>query len=130
MFTKHKIVNGISYLLKEKSKIRPYILDIAAKEWEPEDFINYGEDLNQSQWKLKIVSIPKIKEQLKLITSQTFQADLTKRVATQKKLHAKRTPLSPIIIRGSDFLIFDGYARVHFLKTLGVKRVLAYVGYR
>lgn len=125
-----QMVDDISYALIEKSKILPYILAIANKEWEPNDFIKYGDDLNISQWILKIVSISEIKEQPHLMESQTFQEDLEKRIMIQRNLFAKQKPLTPIILRGSDYLLFDGYARVHFLQELGIKRVLAYVGYR
>lgn len=127
---KYKIVDGVPYVLVNETNVRDSIIAIANKEWEPEDFTRYGTDLKESQWKLEIVSINKIKEQTHLMASKTFQADLKKRIVIQRKLYAKQTPLSPIVLRGSDYLIFDGYARIYFLKGLGIKHVLAYVGYK
>ena len=36
--------------------------------------------------------------------------------------------IEPIVVRGRDMVVYDGYARLHALKQLGKRNVLAYVG--
>ncbi len=103
---------------------------VVKEEWEVEDFEKYGEELRHSEWKLEEVELIKIKMRPELMASQEFGEDLAARIEKQRESHANGMPIRPIILRGADLLIFDGYARVHFLQKIGKKKCLAYVGYK
>ena len=51
-------------------------------------------------------------------------------IKKQKELFAGKIVIPPLILRGNDLFIFDGYARYHFFKDIGIKRCLAYVNHR
>ena len=125
-----KVINGITYTTLAPDKIRKYVIQICEKEWDTEDFPKYGADLYDSSWKLEEIEVAKIVLNETLLQSDTFQKDVQTRIKKQKKLYATRKPLAPLILRGNDLLIFDGYARYHLLNELGVKKCFAYVGYR
>ena len=62
-----------------------------------------------------------------LLASERFQAELKGRIAIQIGLIRERTPIPPLVMRGGDLFLFDGYPRTHALKALGVPLCLAYV---
>lgn len=124
-----RIVDGVTYILVPTEQIRKYIIGVCEKEWDPNDFITYNKDLYGSEWKLEEIDLAKIIPNKTLLKSDVFQKDLRPRLRKQKELYATKKPIPPLILRGSDLLIFDGYARYHLLKELGVKKCLAYVGY-
>lgn len=101
---------------------------MADKEWDPEDFDKYGEELQSAVWGLVIVEVQDVKEHPEIIRSEEFLTDLRPRIQTVSKLIREGKPIPPLILRGKDHLIFDGYARLHALRALGVKKCLAYVG--
>ena len=50
-----------------------------------------------------------------LLVSEEFQANLKDRIATQIGLIRARTAIRPLVLRGGDLFLFDGYARAHML---------------
>lgn len=124
-----RIIDGIKYQLIDNGKIRDYIVDVANKEWEKEDFVKYGTDLETSRWMLKVVDVRKIKVNEDLMRSIEFQKDLKRRIKIIKKILLKDKLIPPLILRGKDLFIFDGYARLRVLESMGVDQCLAYVGY-
>lgn len=123
-----RITDGITYSVLGEDKIRDYVVKICEAEWDAEDFPKYGDDLYKSQWKLEEVEVSKIKVDQDMLQSETFQKDVQPRIVKQRELHEKKEPIPPLILRGNDLLIFDGYARYHLLQELGIKKCLAYVG--
>ncbi|HEV7701844.1 MAG TPA: hypothetical protein VGO63_00130 [Candidatus Paceibacterota bacterium] len=124
-----QIYENISYIILNPEDIRAYVIEIAKEEWGKEDFIIYNDDLYKSSWVLKQVDMGKIKLNKEKLATTIFQEDLRPRIQNQIELYQKNIAIPPLILRGEDFLIFDGYARYHFLKQLGVKTCLAYVGH-
>ena len=122
-------VDGITYVLFPEEQIKKYVIDICEKEWDADDFPKYGNDLYQSTWKLEEIEIAKIFPNPTLMQSEFFQKDVQPRLQKQKELHLAKAPIFPLILRGKDLLIFDGYARYLLLKELEVKKCLAYVGH-
>ena len=123
-----RILEKVQYALIPDEKLQGFVERMAKEEWEVEDFERYGEELHNSRWKLEEVELAKIKMRPELLASRQFQKELVKRIEKQRELCTSGIPIHPIILRGADQLIFDGYARVHFLKEIGKKRCLAYVG--
>ena len=122
--------NGVKYRLLRDDKIREFVLDVANAEWEPHDFEDYGDDLQHSVWELREVELEQIEPNEELLASPNFQEDLKPRIAEIKALLQNAQAIPPLILRGSDFLIFDGYARYQAFKDLGIRKCLAYVGMR
>lgn len=121
-------LQGIEYVvLDNPADIEAYVVATCEEEWDPEDFDNVGLDLYDQNWSLNEVSVKDISVLEQQLESPAFMEDVTSRIATQKKLFEQNVPIPPLILRGRDFLIFDGYARWHLFKELGVSKCLAYV---
>lgn len=121
---------GVRYRLLSGDKVREFVLGMANAEWEPHDFETYGDDSLYSVWELREVELEQIKPNEKLLASPQFQEDLKPRIAEIKTLLQNSQAIPPLILRGSDLLIFDGYARYQALKDQGNRKCLAYVGKR
>jgi len=116
------------HVLEDADAIERYVLAVAAEEWEPKDFEEFAVDLFGQTWTLEQVIVERIKPQQALLDSPEFQADVQPRIARQRALHAVGGAVPPLILRGSDLLIFDGYARWHYFRERGIAHCLAYVG--
>jgi hypothetical protein len=125
-FVRH--FEGVTYRLLRADEVREFVLGVANAEWEPRDFEAYGDDLLHSDWELREIELEQIKPNEILLASFDFQEDLKPRIAEIKMLLQDSQAIPPLILRGSDFLIFDGYARYQALKDQGIRKCLAYVG--
>lgn len=125
-----KKLNGISFFVLPQEQIPKYVFDVCQGEWDKEDFVKYGDDLYKATWQIEKILVDKIKVNEEMLKSDAFQKDVQPRIVKQKELYAAGVPMNPLILRGSDLLIFDGYARWHLLKQLGAKHCMAYVGRR
>jgi hypothetical protein len=125
-----KIIGGVNYSVLPAEKIREYVENICKKEWTENDFPVYGDDLYKSDWKLEEILVANISVNDSLLKRKEFQQDLKPRIEAQRDMLKSKTTIPPLILRGSDLLIFDGYARYHLFKELGIKQCLAYVGHR
>lgn len=119
---------GVRYRIHKKERVREYVIAVAREEWEPRDFDLYGADLFNSVWMLREVPMAKIKPNKELLASPEFQEDLRHRIQKVKALLRDGEPLPPLILRGSDLLILDGYARYSVLVEMKITKCLAYVG--
>ena len=124
-----RVVDGITYIVLSQDKIRNYVIETCQKEWDLNDFPKYAGDLYNSTWKLEEIEVDKISLNEMLLKSEFFQKDVQPRIKKQKELYTNKKPVSPLILRGNDLLIFDGYARYHLFKEIGVKKCLAYVSH-
>jgi|SRR5450759_3050541 len=120
-------VSGVVYEVADGGAIAAWIWEMANKEWEPDDFDKWGQDLLTPQWSVQVVPVAAITMRPELLASEEFQAELLGRIETQIGLIRDRTPIPPLVLRGGDLFLFDGYARTHALKALGVSQCLAYV---
>ncbi len=124
------MIEEVGYLVLPPEDVRSYVEDACKKQWTERDFPVYGDDLYKSEWKLEEISISAISVDESLLKREKFQQALKPRVEKQQELFKSKIAIPPLILRGSDLRIFDGYARYHFFKELGVKQCLAYVGRR
>ena len=123
------IVEGVAYdVITEPAAVERHVRAMADEEWDPEDFEKFGEDLRGQRWTLERVLVADVRPQQALLDSPVFRADVGPRIATQRRLRAEGVPIPPLVLRGRDKLIFDGYARWHLFRELGVRACLAYVG--
>jgi len=127
---KFRVVGGVRYGLIESSMVREHILSMADKEWDPEDFVRSGKDLRNATWRLEKVRVQSVRMRAELIRSRGFQDDLRPRIGRVLKMIQAGRSIPPLVLRGEDLRIFDGYARLHALRQLGVAECLAYVGHR
>ena len=119
--------DGTRYrVLTDEAEIQEYVLAVCEKEWSLEDFDGYGKDLYGQTWRLNKTKVADILPQKELLESERFIADVTPRIAKQRELYRNGVAIPPLILRGKDYFIFDGYARWHMFKELGVDRCLAY----
>jgi hypothetical protein len=125
-----KELEEVKYQVLPANQVNEYIQNMAKDEWEPEDYELYGEDLNKSEWKLEEVELDQITMRADLLASEEFIKDVEPRIENQLKIIPTGVAIPPLILRGSDLLIFDGYARTNALRKLGKKKCLAYVGHR
>lgn len=120
-------LDGVEYLvIQDPRKIKEYVRVVVNKEWEKEDFDKYGEDLN-TNWVLREVDVKEIKRNKELDFLEYFKKDLYVRVSNILKLLNQKKMIPPLILRGKDLLIFDGYARLEAFNKKGIKKCLAYV---
>lgn len=124
-----RTVENVNYSVTNPENVRAYVIGVAEKEWEKKDFDLYGDDLYKSEWKLEEADVDQIKLNEQMLATEAFQNDLRPRIQNQIEIHKKSIIIPPLILRGKDLFIFDGYARYHFFKLLGVKKCLAYVGH-
>ena len=125
--TKKIELDGVKYeVLSSSDAISSYVIKICEEEWSVEDFDDYGDDLYEQTWRVQSVEVEDILPDHKLLQSSRFIADVTPRIATQRKLHKSGVSIPPLILRGKDNFIFDGYARWHLFRELGVEECLAY----
>jgi hypothetical protein len=123
-------LDGVLYrVLVKADQIRNYVELITKEEWSLGDFEQYGDDLCQAKWKLEEVMIEKIQSNNILLATAKFQKDLQPRILKQREIQRQKIAIPPLILRGSNLLIFDGYARWSVFKEKGVKKCLAYVGH-
>lgn len=126
--TDKKTVGLITYrVLCESDEIGKYVVQTCETEWDPDDFRIFGKDLYDQRWDLQTIETDDITVQESLLASPAFMNDVTPRIERQHRLHNQHIPIPPLILRGSDHLIFDGYARWHFFKAIGVQQCLAYI---
>jgi hypothetical protein len=120
-------VGGVIYDILPGTEIAAWVREMASREWEPEDFEKWGQDLLAPVWVVQVVPVSEIRMRPELLASQEFWADLENRIATQIGLIQAGTPVPPLVLRGGDLFLLDGYARAHALQALGVPDCLAYV---
>jgi hypothetical protein len=125
-----KELEKVNYQILPANEVSEYIQNMAKEEWGPEDFELYGDDLNKSEWKLEEIELDKITMRADLLASEEFMKDVEPRIENQLKIIPAGIAIPPLVLRGSDLLIFDGYARTNALKKLGKNKCFAYVGHR
>ena len=122
------VLEGIHYfVLGDSADIERYVLATSQAEWDSEDFEQYGQDLHDQVWHLAQVPVKSIRVLQHQLDSAEFIADVTPRIEQQRRLHCDGIAVPPLILRGHDHLIFDGYARWHLFSELGIRECLAYV---
>jgi hypothetical protein len=132
-------LEGITYWLIDDSKqIRRFINTNIRHEWE-KDAETHGvdpspdpwlRDLSKREWSLHAIGMANVKLDPSMIGQQDFVPRLEKRSRQlRREIEFYDQVIWPVIIRGEDSILKDGYCRYTTLRTMGVKRTLAYVGH-
>jgi len=132
-------VQGIAYwVLNDPKEIRRFINSNIRQEWE-RDNIDDGVDsktddwllsLPRRVWRLRTLGVAKISLDPSMMAREGFVKHLNVRSDEMRRSISEyhRFVLWPLVLRGEDYRLKDGYCRYTTLKRMGIVRVLAYVG--
>jgi len=137
----YKKLSGFTYnIIKDKKKIRPFLLKWLGREWRidhkerPDQIwtIKWLKDLRKMQFDLRIVDINKIKLRKDLMNYKKgryiFRDELKDRCADRLESIQRGVSIEPLVVRKKDMQLMDGYSRFSVLKKLGAKKVYVYMG--
>jgi len=122
------VLQGVRYVVVKESRIRNHLFEKLLPEWGKEAFNEELPDMEGWNWRVENVKISDIRVWDILMQDADFISELENRIAIQKGRISRGDNIEPIVVRGRDMVIYDGYARLHALKQLGKAEVLAYVG--
>jgi len=122
------MVQGVRYGVVKKPRIKDHLFALLLLEWGEEEFNEEYVEMKEWDWTVETLSISDIKLWKPLMKDPAFIYGLKQRVEAQKNRILQGEIIEPIVVRGRDKVIYDGYARLHALKHLGKREVLAYVG--
>jgi hypothetical protein len=87
-------------------------------------------DLSKLNWSLQTIGLPKVRLDSSMMRCHDFASRVEERSRQLlREIELYDQVISPVIIRGEDSMLKDGYCRYTALKKMGVKRTLAYVGH-
>jgi hypothetical protein len=132
-------VQGITYwVLNDPKEIRRFINSNIRQEWERDnidDGVNSKTDdwllsLPRRVWRLKILDVVKITLDPLMMAREDFVKRLDERSDEMRRSVSEyhRFVIWPLVLRGEDYRLKDGYCRFTTLKRMDIRRVLAYVG--
>ena len=134
-----KRVEGITYwVIDDPKQIRKFINTNLRQEWKKDaetDGVDPGRDpwlrdLSKLEWSLQTIAVAKVRPSLSMMRRQEFIARLKERSKQLRRaIELYDQVIWPVIIQGNHSMLKDGYCRSTTLKTMGVKRTLAYVGH-
>ena len=134
-----KRVEGITYwVIDDPKQIRKFINTNLRQEWKKDaetDGVDPGRDpwlrdLSKLEWSLQTIAMAKVRPSLSMMRRQEFIARLKERSKQLRRaIELYDQVIWPVIIQGNHSMLKDGYCRYTTLKTMGVKRTLAYVGH-
>lgn len=132
-------IEGITYwVIDDPKQIRKFLNTNIRHEWEKDaetDGVDPLRDpwlrgLSKMKWSLQTIAMAAVALEPSMIRRRDFVRRLEER---SKQLHRGiefyDQVIWPVIIRAGDSMLKDGYCRYTTLKTMGVKRTLAYVGH-
>ncbi len=123
-------LDGVWYkIFIDVKDVELYVSSVTKKEWTEDDFKVYGKDLHQVLWKTEEIEVKNILPNWEKLKTEEFKKDLAHRIKRQEEIQAKNIAIPPLILRGADLFIFDGYARWSVFSKKGIKRCIAYVAY-
>ena len=144
MNTPIRRLEGISYwVIEDADAIYDFINTEIRKEWqtdarsehrEPEDD-QWLQTLRKRKWRLEMTDVtliklnPDIMNYVDLKRSYAFSKNLKKRSSElQQAMELGGVVLSPLIVKGEDYQLVDGYCRHATLSAIGVRKTYAYIG--
>ena len=122
------VLQGVRYRVMEEPSIKGRLFRALLAEWGREAFNEELPDMVRWNWKVETMRISDIKVWDELMRDAAFVSELEERIKMHKDLITQGEDIEPIVVRGRDMVIYDGYARLHALKQLGKDEILAYVG--
>lgn len=123
-----RIIEGVKYRLVQESMIGVHVFSILSSEWGEHEFREEQPEMEKWNWSAQPIKVEDIRLWKALMQDPAFISDLQGRIRVQKERVMRGDAIEPIVIRGRDMVIYDGYARLEALKQLGKNKVLAYLG--
>lgn len=130
-------------MMENPEDILAFIDGEVRREWES-DIRERGEDprgsawlksLTGRKWELKSINLkdvklsPRIMEYVDVKAGYNFRECLVNRTEELKRaMTEKNAAIWPLVLRGEDLRLMDGYCRYHALGDFGVREVYAYTG--
>jgi len=145
MITPIRRLEGISYwVIDDPEGIWAFISTEVMKEWEDDIRSNPTDPaagawlatLPKRRWHLEMVRTSEVtldQQAMNFVNSKTGY-NFAERLAQRRKglreeLERWSRVIWPIIVRGEDMQVLDGYCRYTTLQEMGIQRIYAYVGY-
>ena len=136
-------LDGITYwAIKDPTEIRDFICNNVRKEWEAD--IAEQEDheggtwlgtIRARRWRLEVTELSKVKLSAEIMdyANEETGYNFRKRLEERKKVLEREIDkfgavIRPLILRGEDMQLMDGYCRFHVLSGRGATRAFTYVG--
>jgi hypothetical protein len=131
-------LEGITYwVVNDRKEIRRFINTSVRREWE-EDNKNDGVDsrkddwllsLPRREWRFRILRMDRVRLNPEMMARSSFTTELNRRSREMRRsLTSYGIVIWPIVIRGEDYELKDGYCRFTTLRGMGIRTVFAYVG--
>jgi hypothetical protein len=137
-------LEGITYwVIEDPDGIHDYINTEIRKEWEA-DAHSEHRDLTEDPWlktlpqrkrNLEIAETNRIKldpDLMNYVDSRTgynFSEHLAKRSRKlQEEIETYSLVICPVIVRGEDWILMDGYCRFSALNAMKIRKIYVYVG--
>lgn len=143
VLTASRTLDGISYeLMVDTHDISRFVNTEIRKEWE-DDIRGRGDDplgsgwltgLAAREWKLEIVGLDEIQLNQSIMnyvdakTGYNFIRRLEERKRELKRALENGSQIWPLVLRGEDSQLMDGYCRYHTLREMGANRAYVYIG--
>jgi len=131
-------LQGVTYwVINDRDEIREFINSNVKREWErdnKEDGIDSRKDdwllsLPKREWRLRILEIAKVRLNPSMMARRTFVMELKRRSEEMRRSMSEYyAVIWPLVVRGEDYELKDGYCRFTALKGMGATKVMAYVG--
>ena len=131
-------MQGITYwVISDPTELERFINSNVKSEWEKDnhdDGIDSKTDdwlmsLRKREWRVKSIDISRVQPDPLMISNKKFAERLDKRSnELRRSISGYHVVIWPIILRGEDQRLKDGYCRFTTLRKMGISRTLAYVG--
>jgi hypothetical protein len=132
-------IEGITYwVIDDPNQIRKLLNTNIRHEWEKDaetDGVDplhdpWLRDLPNMKWSLQTIAMANVTLDPSMIRRQKFVTRLKERSKQlRREIELYDRVIWPVIVRREDSMLKDGHCRYSTLKTIGVKRTLAYVGH-
>jgi hypothetical protein len=139
MFKYTKLEDFTYHILQKEEDITPFIKKWLKPEWEKDHqehpdqpwTIEWLEILESGEFKLETIDLKKIKPRKDLMDyvkdGYSFMKELKERSTDREESMLRGSSIEPLIVKGSNMELMDGYTRYMVLKKHNQKKVYAYV---
>jgi hypothetical protein len=124
--------------MNDREEIRRFINTNVRREWE-EDNKNDGVDshkddwllsLSRREWRLRTICMDGVRLNPLMMARTAFTTRLKQRSEElQRSITSYGIVIWPLVVRGEDHELKDGYCRYMTLRSMGISKVLAYIGF-
>ena len=136
-------LEGITYwVIEDPEEIRELVCDNIRKEWEADIAEQKDHEggtwlgtIQARDWRLEEIGLVKIRLSAAVMdyaneeTGYNFRKRLEERKRTlEREINRFGAVIRPLVLRGEDMQLMDGYCRYHVLHDRGIAKALSYVG--